>query len=153
MDIRCTEETESGLLWLLVNEWDFQNCCLQYHPFVPAVVQTSPRKGSRERWSHSLEPWRAYSRPFLERWCDRFFYIKTRNIPQKRQFGSLIHGQDENRSWIQVSYSRRFTGWNERRGRVRRERRVRRKRRGSSDLEMRATIVCVTSVVKGVSVF
>ena len=99
MDIRCTEKTESGLLWLLVNEWDFQNCCLQYHLFVLAVVQTSPRKGFRERWSHFLEPWRAYSRPFLERWCDRFFYIKTRNIPQKRQFGSWIRGQDENRRW------------------------------------------------------
>ena len=99
MDIRCAGNTESGLLWLLVNEWDFQNCCLQYHPFVLGVVQTSPRKGFRERWSHFLEPWRAYSRPFLERWCDRFFYIKTRNIPQKRQFGSWIRGQDENRRW------------------------------------------------------
>ena len=99
MDIRCAGKTESGLLWLLVNEWDFQNCCLQYHLFVLAVVQTSPRKGFRERWSHFLEPWRAYSRPFLERWCDRFFYIKTRNIPQKRQFGSWIRGQDENRRW------------------------------------------------------
>ena len=35
-----------------------------------------------------------------------FLYIKTRNIPQKRQFGSLIRGQDENRSCVQPEVHR-----------------------------------------------
>ena len=29
-----------------------------------------------------------------------FLHIKTGNIPQKRQFGSWIRGQDENRRWV-----------------------------------------------------